>query len=117
MELVVRLADAVSVVRVDDEDQALGVGVVVPPEWTDLVLPADVPHRRGLCREAVAGERCQGNCTPAEHTTGVSDDGMTCDCTEGFAGEFCQFNCTGHGGASADGMACANCTECGVNAM
>eukprot|EP01045_Picozoa_sp_COSAG04_P020677 COSAG04_NODE_2143_length_4696_cov_2.321242_5_plen_258_part_00 len=69
------------------------------------------------CTEGFAGEFCESNCTPAEHTTGVSVDGMTCNCTEGFAGEFCQINCTEHGGASDDGLACANCTGNWIGAL
>ena len=45
MQLVVSLIDAVLVVRVHHEDQALGALVVVPPERADLVLAADVPRR------------------------------------------------------------------------
>eukprot|EP01045_Picozoa_sp_COSAG04_P006938 COSAG04_NODE_351_length_16103_cov_3.615413_14_plen_658_part_00 len=63
-----------------------------------------------VCYDGFAGDRCEGNCAPAEHTTGVSVDGLTCDCTEGFAGEICEGNCSDHGGVSEDGMACANCT-------
>lgn len=32
------------VARVHDEDETLGASIVVPPQWTDLVLTADVPH-------------------------------------------------------------------------
>lgn len=44
VQLVVGLAHAVLVVGVNDEDQALGVLVVVAPERADLVLASDVPH-------------------------------------------------------------------------
>ena len=44
LQLVVRLADPLSVVGVDDEDESLGVLEVVAPQRADLVLTADVPH-------------------------------------------------------------------------
>jgi hypothetical protein len=43
MELLLGLVYSVPVLAVDDEDEALGAGVVVPPERPDLVLPTDVP--------------------------------------------------------------------------
>jgi len=39
--------DAVAIVGVDDEDEALGVLVVVTPERADLVLASDVPDCKG----------------------------------------------------------------------
>jgi len=39
--------DTITVVRVDHEDDTLGVLVVVAPEGTDLVLASDVPHGEG----------------------------------------------------------------------
>ena len=45
MQLVARVVHAVPVVRVDDEDEALRVLVVVAPERADLVLTSDVPDR------------------------------------------------------------------------
>lgn len=42
MELDACLVDAVAVLRVDDEDEALGARVVVSPQRSDLVLPADI---------------------------------------------------------------------------
>jgi hypothetical protein len=47
VQLLARVLRAFPVVRVDDEDDALRVLVVVAPERPDLVLPADVPHREG----------------------------------------------------------------------
>ena len=44
MQLVARLADALAVVRVDDEDETLRVLEVVSPQRPDLVLAAHVPH-------------------------------------------------------------------------
>lgn len=38
------LLHTVSVTGVDDEDQALCAGVVVPPQRADLVLATDIPH-------------------------------------------------------------------------
>lgn len=37
-----RFVDPVAVLRVDDEDESLSACVVVSPQGTDLVLPADV---------------------------------------------------------------------------
>lgn len=42
VELLPCLVDPVPVVRVDDKDEPLRARVVVPPEWSDLVLPSDV---------------------------------------------------------------------------
>eukprot|EP00327_Prymnesium_parvum_P018964 CAMPEP_0113240970 /NCGR_PEP_ID=MMETSP0008_2-20120614/6546_1 /TAXON_ID=97485 /ORGANISM="Prymnesium parvum" /LENGTH=245 /DNA_ID=CAMNT_0000088345 /DNA_START=136 /DNA_END=874 /DNA_ORIENTATION=- /assembly_acc=CAM_ASM_000153 len=47
VELVASLADAVAIVGVHDEDDALRVLVVVAPQGPDLVLPAHVPHGEG----------------------------------------------------------------------
>lgn len=47
MQLFARLDDPGAVLRVDDKDEALGAGVVVPPEGSDLVLAADVLRARG----------------------------------------------------------------------
>jgi len=43
LQLLARLDDAVAVVAVDDEDDALRVLEVVPPQRANLVLPAHVP--------------------------------------------------------------------------
>lgn len=43
MELLPCFVDAGTVIRVDDEDQALGAGEVVAPQRPDLVLAAHVP--------------------------------------------------------------------------
>jgi len=42
VELDARLVDAVAVLRVDDEHEALSARVVVPPQGPNLVLPADI---------------------------------------------------------------------------
>lgn len=44
VQLLAGLVDAVAVGAVHHEDQALGPGVVMPPERPDLVLAAHVPH-------------------------------------------------------------------------
>mmetsp|Transcript_37923 Transcript_37923/g.88757 ORF Transcript_37923/g.88757 Transcript_37923/m.88757 type:complete len:225 (-) Transcript_37923:6-680(-) len=44
VQLVPRLAHTVTIVRIDDEDDALRVLVVVAPERADLVLASHVPH-------------------------------------------------------------------------
>ena len=46
MELVLRLRQSISIVRVHDEDHALRVRVVVAPERPYFILPANVPHRQ-----------------------------------------------------------------------
>lgn len=38
------LDNTITIVGVDDEDDTLGVLVVVAPEWSDLVLTTNVPH-------------------------------------------------------------------------
>ncbi len=38
------LSNSVPIVTINDEDQTLGVLVVVSPQWSDLVLTTDVPH-------------------------------------------------------------------------
>ena len=43
MQLLPRLIDPGSIIAVDDEDETLCAGEVVPPEGTDFVLSADVP--------------------------------------------------------------------------
>lgn len=47
VELLPRLANSLSIVAIDHKDQSLGVGEIVSPERTDLVLTADVPNREG----------------------------------------------------------------------
>lgn len=44
LELLAGLNDTVAIVAVDDEDDALSVLEVMPPERTDLVLTTDIPH-------------------------------------------------------------------------
>lgn len=44
VELLLGLVDAFPVLAVDDEDEPLGAGVVMPPEGADLVLATDVPY-------------------------------------------------------------------------
>jgi hypothetical protein len=44
LELLSGLDDTVAIVGVDDEDNALGVLEVMPPERSDLVLATDVPY-------------------------------------------------------------------------
>ena len=44
VQLLSILFNTVSIIRVHDEDQPLGVLVVVAPQQTDLVLTTDIPH-------------------------------------------------------------------------
>ena len=44
MEFLPSIIDSISVVGVNDEDDALGVGVVMPPQLSDLILATDVPN-------------------------------------------------------------------------
>jgi hypothetical protein len=43
VKLLAGLIDALTITRVDDENEALCTGVVMPPERTNLILTADVP--------------------------------------------------------------------------
>lgn len=52
MQLLLGFVDALLVLAVDDEDEALRAGVVVPPQWPDLVLPSDVPARSAGAQHA-----------------------------------------------------------------
>jgi len=62
VQLVARLANAVTIVRVDDEDDTLRVLVVMAPERPDLVLAADVCRGSGWVRRRVG--RGGGEATP-----------------------------------------------------
>ena len=44
LQLLAGLDHTIAIVAVDDEDDALRVLEVVPPQWPDLVLPTHVPH-------------------------------------------------------------------------
>ena len=44
LQLLARLDNTVAVIAVDDEDDALGVLEVMPPQRPNLVLPSDIPH-------------------------------------------------------------------------
>ncbi len=44
MQLLPRLVNSGTVIAVDDEDETLRAGEVVPPQRPDLVLSADVPY-------------------------------------------------------------------------
>jgi len=44
LQLVMRLTDPFTIIGVHNENQSLGVLEVVPPQRTDLVLTANVPH-------------------------------------------------------------------------
>ena len=44
LEFFAGLDDTISVVRVDNEDDTLGVLEVMPPQRSNLVLPTHVPH-------------------------------------------------------------------------
>jgi hypothetical protein len=44
LEFLAGLGDTVTIVAVDDEDDALSVLEVVSPQRTDLVLATDIPH-------------------------------------------------------------------------
>lgn len=44
LQLLPGLNDTIAIVRVDDEDDTLGVLEVVPPQRSDLVLSTDIPH-------------------------------------------------------------------------
>ena len=44
MQLLLRLVYPLAILTVHNEHETLGAGVVVPPQWPDLVLPSYVPH-------------------------------------------------------------------------
>ena len=44
LELFTSLNDTVTIVAVNDEDDALGVLEIMPPQRSDLVLPTDIPY-------------------------------------------------------------------------
>lgn len=65
LEFLAGLDDTVTIVAVDDEDDALGVLKVMSPQGTDLVLATDIPHRElnvlvldGLDVETDGGNGC-----------------------------------------------------------
>jgi hypothetical protein len=43
MQLLPRLIYPRPITSINDKDKALSASVVVPPQWTDLVLAADIP--------------------------------------------------------------------------
>lgn len=45
MQLPLGLANTLSIIGIDNEDESLRVLEVVAPQWTDLVLTSDVPNR------------------------------------------------------------------------
>jgi hypothetical protein len=64
LEFLSGLDDTVTIIAVDDEDNALGVLEVMSPQRSDLVLATDVPHGKldilvldRLDVEAYSGER------------------------------------------------------------
>ena len=44
MEFLFCFVDSLSVLTVNDENKTLGAGVIVSPQWTDLVLASNVPN-------------------------------------------------------------------------
>jgi hypothetical protein len=44
VKLLAGLIDALTITRVDDENEALGASIVMSPERTNLILTADVPN-------------------------------------------------------------------------
>jgi len=60
LELIAGFTDTVAIVRVDDEDDALGVLEVVAPEGADLVLTTDIPYceRDVLVLDSLDVEAC-----------------------------------------------------------
>lgn len=44
LQLLPSLDDTIAIVRIDDEDDALGVLEVVPPQRSNLVLSTNIPH-------------------------------------------------------------------------
>lgn len=44
MEFLLCFINSLPVLTVDDENETLGAGVIVSPQWTDLVLTSNVPN-------------------------------------------------------------------------
>ena len=44
MQLLLRLVYPLPILAIHDEDKSLRSSVVMPPEWPNLVLPANVPY-------------------------------------------------------------------------
>lgn len=42
MQFLLGFIDSIPILRVNDKDETLCASVVMPPEWTDLVLPSDI---------------------------------------------------------------------------
>jgi hypothetical protein len=64
LELLPGLNNTVAIVAVDNEDDTLGVLEVMPPERTNLVLTADIPHGElnVLVLHGLDVETCRSNC-------------------------------------------------------
>lgn len=65
LELLACLDNTIAIIAVNDENDALGILEVMPPEWSDLVLTADVPYGElnvlvldGFDVEANGGDGC-----------------------------------------------------------
>lgn len=43
MKFLLGLVDTVTVLAVDNEDETLGTGVIMPPERTNLILSSNIP--------------------------------------------------------------------------
>jgi hypothetical protein len=63
LQLLSGLNNTVTIVRVDNEDDTLGVLEVMPPQWTDLVLSSDIPHGElnVLVLDSLDVETCYGD--------------------------------------------------------
>lgn len=44
IQLRLRILDAIAIVAIHDEDDAIGVLVVVAPEWSEFILATNIPH-------------------------------------------------------------------------
>ena len=47
VKLFTSIIDTIAIVRVDDKDDTLGVGIVMSPKLSDLVLTSDIPDVEG----------------------------------------------------------------------
>jgi hypothetical protein len=73
LELLTGLDDTVAIVAVNNEDDTLSVLEVMPPERTDLVLTADIPHGElnVLVLDGLDVETCGSACQRAASFTRV----------------------------------------------
>ena len=100
MQFCAGFLDTLLVLRVDDEDESLGAGVVMSPKGSDLVLPSDVLSLRGFVSYE-AETAWEGGADPDVELDVLVRDGfdVEADCRYRRNGliqlQFVQNRCTG----------------------